>query len=248
MEDVLQSQIMKHIEAHGILSDQQQHGFRKRRSCESQLILTVHDLASEMDEGQQTDGHPAWLKQDTAWTPCCQAQILWYTRQHSAMDSKLTTRYKSASPYRRPGQSCTSVPVVYGRPQGTVLGSLLFLLFFFFFFFFLLLYINDLPQNELHRPLIPWWKLPVPQDPVQPIQQSCRGIWTSSNSGHRTGRCHLTPVRGTFGKSCNLHVFSELSARIFIKFACSESWISALSSDKNLHEKSVTRIYKWPVF
>lgn len=23
-------------------------------------------------------------------------------------------------------------------------------------FFFLLLYINDLPQNELHRPLIPW--------------------------------------------------------------------------------------------
>ena len=48
------------------------------------------------------------------------------------MDSKLTTRYKSASPYQRPGQSFTSVPVVYGRPQGTVLGPLLFFLLLFF--------------------------------------------------------------------------------------------------------------------
>jgi hypothetical protein len=32
-----------------------QHGFRKRRSCESQLILTVNDIASSMDLKEQID-------------------------------------------------------------------------------------------------------------------------------------------------------------------------------------------------
>ena len=30
-----------------------QHGFRKRRFCESQLILTVQDLAKGLNEGEQ---------------------------------------------------------------------------------------------------------------------------------------------------------------------------------------------------
>ena len=55
MEHILHSQVMKHIEAHGILSDQQQHGFLKRRSCESQLILILQDLAAGMNEGLQID-------------------------------------------------------------------------------------------------------------------------------------------------------------------------------------------------
>ena len=54
MEHILHSQVMKHLEAHAILSDLQ-HGFRKRRFCESQLILTLQDLAAGMDEGQQID-------------------------------------------------------------------------------------------------------------------------------------------------------------------------------------------------
>ena len=32
-----------------------QHGFRKGRSCESQLVLTVHDLVEGLDAGEQTD-------------------------------------------------------------------------------------------------------------------------------------------------------------------------------------------------
>jgi hypothetical protein len=42
---------MTHLENHRILTDQQ-HGFRKRRSTESQLILTIHDLAKGLDEGE----------------------------------------------------------------------------------------------------------------------------------------------------------------------------------------------------
>ena len=54
IEHILHSQIVKHLEAHNILSDEQ-HGFRKRRSYDIQLILTLYDLASGLDEGQQID-------------------------------------------------------------------------------------------------------------------------------------------------------------------------------------------------
>jgi hypothetical protein len=39
----LTSNIMSHFEKHAILTEAQ-HGFRSRRSCESQLIYTVHEL------------------------------------------------------------------------------------------------------------------------------------------------------------------------------------------------------------
>ena len=53
MEHIIHSHLMKYLDSHHILSDQQ-HGFRKRRSCESQLITTVHDLASGLDKRQKT--------------------------------------------------------------------------------------------------------------------------------------------------------------------------------------------------
>ena len=42
---------MKRLEKHKILTDQQ-YGFRKR-SCESQLILTVQDLAEGLRDGNR---------------------------------------------------------------------------------------------------------------------------------------------------------------------------------------------------
>ena len=45
---------MNHLERHNILSDHQ-HGFRKRRSCETQLIQAVDDLAKCLNEGGQID-------------------------------------------------------------------------------------------------------------------------------------------------------------------------------------------------
>ena len=40
MEHIIHSNIMKHLHSHNILTDNQ-HGFLKRRSCESQLIITI---------------------------------------------------------------------------------------------------------------------------------------------------------------------------------------------------------------
>ena len=45
---------MAHLDKHKILSDDQ-HGFRKRRSCETQLIITLNDLAKGLNSKQQID-------------------------------------------------------------------------------------------------------------------------------------------------------------------------------------------------
>ena len=54
LEHVICSNILGHLDKFNILTDAQ-HGFRKRRSCETQLILTVQDLAGNLDNRMQTD-------------------------------------------------------------------------------------------------------------------------------------------------------------------------------------------------
>ena len=54
MEHIVHSSIMKHLSRHDILSDRQ-HGFPKNRSSETQLILTVNDLARSVDNSSQID-------------------------------------------------------------------------------------------------------------------------------------------------------------------------------------------------
>ncbi len=54
LEHIIHSSIMRHFDTHEILTDFQ-HGFRKQRSCESQLIITVDELAHNLDAGLQTD-------------------------------------------------------------------------------------------------------------------------------------------------------------------------------------------------
>ena len=45
---------MKHADANSILSNSQ-HGFRARRSTETQLILTVNEIAKHLDQGKLVD-------------------------------------------------------------------------------------------------------------------------------------------------------------------------------------------------
>jgi hypothetical protein len=45
---------MTFFDANETLLDQQ-HGFRSKRSCESQLMIAVHDLALSMNNRKQTD-------------------------------------------------------------------------------------------------------------------------------------------------------------------------------------------------
>ena len=54
LEHIINRHILDHLDEHRILVDAQ-HGFRKRRSCETQLILTCHDLAKVVNDSGQVD-------------------------------------------------------------------------------------------------------------------------------------------------------------------------------------------------
>ena len=53
-EHIVHCAISNHFDANNVLTDAQ-HGFRKRWSCETQLILTIDDLAKNVDDKFQTD-------------------------------------------------------------------------------------------------------------------------------------------------------------------------------------------------
>ena len=46
--------MLSHFEQHHVLTDLQ-HGFRKGRSCETQLLLTIHDIMQQYDNKHQVD-------------------------------------------------------------------------------------------------------------------------------------------------------------------------------------------------
>ena len=54
LEHIVASNLIGHLDNNGILYDLQ-HGFRSKRSCETQLVMLLEDLLRNTIEGQQTD-------------------------------------------------------------------------------------------------------------------------------------------------------------------------------------------------
>ena len=128
---------MDHFDHWNILTDKQ-YGFRSRRSCESQLIITTDALAKSLAKGEQID--VILLDFSKAFDKVPHHRLLHKLDYYGVRGSiwKWVQDFLSKRTQKVVLDSVTSscADVISRVPQGTVMVPLLFLTF-----------INDLPEH-----------------------------------------------------------------------------------------------------
>lgn len=139
MEHIITSNLKRYLEGNNILH-KNQHGFRSRRSCETQLVELTSEISNLLDQHQEIDA--CVLDFSKAFDKVNHVKLvekvsaLGVSRQVSNWIREFLTNRTQVVTID--GYHSSSCNVSSGVPQGSVIGPCLFLM-----------YINDLPENLL---------------------------------------------------------------------------------------------------
>ena len=184
-EKIVRAKIQNHLEENNLYNDNQ-HGFRKGRSCLSQLLQHTERLIHYLENGNNID--VIYLDFSKAFDRVDHT-ILLYKLRRNGINGKLLEWIRSFLTHRTQRVSVNSTlsaetEVISGVPQGSVLGPLLFLIM-----------IQDIDNNIFHSILASFAddtrlmkEISKPED-VYHLQNDLQTVykWTKDNNMQLNG-------------------------------------------------------------